>query len=234
MTTNAPSTRSRSSNSPDATCSSVAVGKGGQGKLKVEGLVVRLDRGSSNLPVRIGKPGKCGVSAVWTRAVLRGGNVGTRAVGTRVRTPGPGAAGERPPKRERAAGRGLATRSSRSRAALREEAALRREPPARVAVAVGSRSASLSRTGFAEAAVRRRREVGGLLGARAQAARAPLRLKPDDGDHHVRGERLAPRAPRGQAADRRELRSGACRRRRQVVQDSKMIVPWAQDHPARC
>ena len=37
---------------------SAAIGQPGQGLRKVEGLVVRLDRGSSNLPGRIGKPRK--------------------------------------------------------------------------------------------------------------------------------------------------------------------------------
>ena len=42
-------------------CVSTAFGRIGQALGKVEGLVVRLDRGSSNLPGRIGKPRKCGV-----------------------------------------------------------------------------------------------------------------------------------------------------------------------------
>ena len=61
VTTNALSTTSRSSIVPDGICISAAVGKGGQGVRKVEGLVVRLDRGSSNLPGRIGRPRKHGV-----------------------------------------------------------------------------------------------------------------------------------------------------------------------------
>ena len=43
---------------------SAAVGKDEQVARKVEGLVVRLDRGSSNLPGRIGKPRKRRVFAV--------------------------------------------------------------------------------------------------------------------------------------------------------------------------
>ena len=79
MTTNALSTRSRSSIVADGMCIQAAVGKDGQVARKVEGLVVRLDRGSSNLPGRIGKPRKRGVfCCLGTRAVLRGGNVGTR------------------------------------------------------------------------------------------------------------------------------------------------------------
>jgi hypothetical protein len=53
VTTNALSTRSRSSIVPDEMGVSAAVLKDGQVARKVEGLVVRLDRGSSNLPGRI-------------------------------------------------------------------------------------------------------------------------------------------------------------------------------------
>jgi len=78
VTTNGLSTRSRSSSVPDEMCSSAAVGRDGQFVPKVEGLVVRLDRGSSNLPGRIGKPRQRGAFVVLRgRAVLAGGNVGT-------------------------------------------------------------------------------------------------------------------------------------------------------------
>ncbi len=52
VTTNALSTRSRSSIIPDEMGVSAALGNDGQRLRKVEGLVVRLDRGSSNLPGR--------------------------------------------------------------------------------------------------------------------------------------------------------------------------------------
>jgi hypothetical protein len=53
MTTKALRTRSRSSIVRDEMGVSAAIGKHGHGLRKVEGLVVRLDRGSSNLPGRI-------------------------------------------------------------------------------------------------------------------------------------------------------------------------------------
>ena len=53
VTTNALSTRSRSSTILDGMGFSVAVANNGHVLRKVEGLVVRLDRGSSNLPGRI-------------------------------------------------------------------------------------------------------------------------------------------------------------------------------------
>jgi hypothetical protein len=53
VATNAASTTSRSSSRADQMCVSTALGRIGQVARKVEGLVVRLDRGSSNLPGRI-------------------------------------------------------------------------------------------------------------------------------------------------------------------------------------
>jgi hypothetical protein len=56
VTTNALSTTSRSSIVRDEMCVSAAIGTIEQVARKVEGLVVRLDRGSSNLPGRIFLP----------------------------------------------------------------------------------------------------------------------------------------------------------------------------------
>jgi hypothetical protein len=53
VTTNAPSTRSRSSSRVEQMGVATAFGRNVQFMRKVEGLVVRLDRGSSNLPRRI-------------------------------------------------------------------------------------------------------------------------------------------------------------------------------------
>ena len=53
VTTNAQSTKSKSSSRADRMCVSAAFGRIWQSARKVEGLVVRLDRGSSNLPGRI-------------------------------------------------------------------------------------------------------------------------------------------------------------------------------------
>jgi hypothetical protein len=71
VTTTALSSRSRSSIVPDEMCVSAAVGKDGQAARKVEGLVVRLDRGSSNLPGRIKGPAMAGLFSVSARASAR-------------------------------------------------------------------------------------------------------------------------------------------------------------------
>jgi hypothetical protein len=79
VTTTVPSSQFRSSRRADQMCVSTAFGRIWHLASKVEGLVVRLDRGSSNLPGRIGKPRKRGVfCCLGARAVLAVGNVGTR------------------------------------------------------------------------------------------------------------------------------------------------------------
>src|SRR5688572_17290377 len=80
VATNAPSTTSRSSSRADQMYVSTPSGPIWQSARKVEGLVVRLDRGSSNLPGRIGKPRKCGVFCrQGTTCVLARGSVGSRS-----------------------------------------------------------------------------------------------------------------------------------------------------------
>ena len=78
VTTNALSTRSRSSMIPDAMGALGAEGKDGQVARKVEGPVVRLDRGSSNLPGRT--KGRARASLFF--ACRRGLRLGVDAVTT--------------------------------------------------------------------------------------------------------------------------------------------------------
>jgi hypothetical protein len=59
---------------------SAAVGKDGQGRRKVEGLVVRLDRGSSNLPGRI---------SFCSAGIMRVPRTAPRAIGKEAADPGP-------------------------------------------------------------------------------------------------------------------------------------------------
>ena len=69
VTTNAVSTMSRSFARVAPTGVFIGSGSNGQATRKVEGLVVRLDRGSSNLPGRIKGPARAGLSSLSARAV---------------------------------------------------------------------------------------------------------------------------------------------------------------------
>jgi hypothetical protein len=71
VTTNAPSTRSKSSSRVDEMAASTAFGRIKHAARKVEGLVTFTGRGSSNPPGRTKAPARAGLSSVSARALAR-------------------------------------------------------------------------------------------------------------------------------------------------------------------